>query len=201
MNPGRPPWWAGLVPLVTGVSYLVLEAVAAAAWANPSYRYAVDYISDLGAAGSPLAAVMNTAFVLQGLGFLVVGLLVARHVGGAWRYPLLFLTAAHAVGNVLVAAFPSSSGSGFHLVGAVLAIAGGNAAAFTASLGPVRWLAPLPVLGLLCVPLIGRSEFHGLWERGSVYSITLWEIAFGVVLLLADRRERSGRRLGESAAL
>ncbi|MCS7478782.1 DUF998 domain-containing protein [Umezawaea endophytica] len=194
------PRWAGLVALVTGVQYLVLEAVAAAAWTTPSYRYAVDYISDLGAAGSPSAAVMNTAFVLQGLGFLVVGLVVAAHVGGPRRYLVAAFTVAHAVGNVLVAAFPSSSGSGLHLVGAVLAIVGGNAAAFAASHGRFRWLGVLPVLGLLCAPLIGRSEFHGLWERGSVYSITLWEIAFGV-LLLVNRREPSGRRLGESPAL
>ncbi len=199
MNPGRLPWWTGLVALLTGVQYLVLEAVAARA--TPPYRYAVDYISDLGAAGSPLAAVMNTAFVAQGLGFLVVGLVVAGGTGGPRRPLLVAFTVCHAVGNVLVAGFPSSSGSSLHVVGAVLAIVGGNLAAITASSGRVRWLAVLPVLGLLCAPLIGRSEFHGLWERGSVYSITAWEIAFGVVLLLANRRERQGHRLGESAAL
>lgn len=201
MNPSRPRWWAGLVSLLTGVQYLVLEAVAASAWTGSPYRYSVNYISDLGAAGSPLAAVMNTAFVVQGLGFLVVGLVVAAGVDGPRRHLLIALTTAHAVGNVLVAAFPSSSGSGFHLVGAVLAIVGGNAAAFTASYGLVRRLGVLPVLGLLSAPLISQGEFHGLWERGSVYSITAWEIVFGVVLLVVNRRERPERRLGESAAL
>ncbi|HEX6340822.1 DUF998 domain-containing protein [Umezawaea sp.] len=198
MNSGR-SWWVGLVALVTGVQYPVLEAVAASAWTGPPYRYPVDYISDLGASGSPLAVVMNAAFVLQGLGFLVVGLVVARRAGGARRHLLVVFTACHAVGNVLVAGFPSSSGSVLHVVGAVLAIVGGNLAAITAS--HVRWLALPPALGLVSALFISRSEFHGLWERGSVYSITLWEIAFGVVLLLAHRRERAGRRLGESAAL
>jgi hypothetical membrane protein len=198
MNPSR-LWWTGLVSLLTGVQYLVLEAVAASAWTGPPYRYAVNYISDLGAANSSAAAVMNTAFVLQGLGFLVVGLVVAGRLNGVRRYVLITLTACHAVGNVLVAGFPSSSGSSLHVVGAVLAIVGGNLAALTAS--PNRRLAVLPVLGLVSAVLISRSELHGLWERGSVYSITLWEIAFGLVLLLANRRERPGRRLGESTAL
>jgi len=204
--------WAGLLAVVTGVQYLVLEAVAAAAWNDPGYRYAYNYISDLGVPGprsdsgqrvidSPLAAVMNTAFVLQGLGFLVVGLLLARH--HPRRLPIAAFVVAHAVGNVLVAAFPSSTGSSFHVIGATLAIAGGNAAAFTigtAKGSPLKVVsAVLPVLGLVSILLLGRvgaGEIDGVWERGGVYSITAWEIAFGVALLVASRR-----RLGESAAL
>jgi hypothetical membrane protein len=190
--------WTGLVALLTGVQYLVLEAVAAAAWTGTPYRYAVDYISDLGADGSPLAAVMNTAFLVQGAGFLVVALVVAKH-GGRW-FPLVPFAVCHAVGNVLVAAFPSSTGSAFHFAGAVLAIAGGNAAAFTTGTATANprgfrlFSAIVPMLGLLSALLIGRSGFHGSWERGSVYSITAWEIAFGVVLLVRSR-------LRESAAL
>jgi hypothetical membrane protein len=204
--------WAGLVAVVTGVQYLVLEAVAAAAWVDPRYRYTYNYISDLGVPGprsdtghrvidSPLSAVMNTAFVVQGLGFLVVGLLLARH--HPRRHLITAFAGAHAVGNVLVASFPSSTGSGLHVVGAVLAIAGGNAAAFTvgtAKGGPLRLVsAVLPVLGLVGILLLGRvgaGELDGLWERGGVYSITAWEIAFGVALLVTSRR-----RLGESRAL
>ncbi|MEO6086259.1 MAG: DUF998 domain-containing protein [Umezawaea sp.] len=183
--------WAGLVAVLTGVQYLVLEAVAAAAWHDPPYRYAVNYISDLGAAGSPLAWVMNTAFVVQGMGFLVLGLAIAAQLRGPRRFLVAGLAVAHAVGNVLVAAFPSSTGSGFHLAGAVLAIGGGNLAALFVG------LRGLPVLGLVSVLLLGRigaGEIDGLWERGGVYSITAWEIVFGVVLLVRSR-------LGESTVL
>jgi hypothetical membrane protein len=194
VNPRRLWWWTGLVSLLTGVQYLVLEAVAAAAWTDPPYRYAADYISDLGASGSPLAVVMNTAFVVQGAGFLVVALVVAAHVRGPRRFLVAAPAVAHALGNVLVAAFPSSTGSAFHLAGAVLAIAGGNLAAVAVG---NRRLLVLPALGLVSVLLLGRvgaGELDGLWERGGVYSITAWEIAFGVVLLVRSR-------LGESAAL
>lgn len=194
MKPSRLERWTGLVAVLTGLQYLVLEAVAAAAWHDPPYRYTFNYISDLGAAGSPLAVVMNVAFLVQGTGFLVVGLVVAAHVRGPRRLLVAALASAHAVGNVLVAAFPSSSGSGFHLAGAVLAIAGGNLAAIAVG---ARWLAVLPAIGLVSVLLLGRigaGEIDGLWERGGVYSITAWEIAFGAVLLVRSR-------LGESAAL
>lgn len=60
--------------------------------------------------------------------------------------------------------------------------------------GGIRWLAVLPALGLVSVLRLGRigaGEVDGLWERGGVYSITAWEIAFGVVLLVTGRLEQS----------
>ncbi|WNV81892.1 DUF998 domain-containing protein [Umezawaea sp. Da 62-37] len=196
VRPGRGHlWWAGLVAVLTGVQYVVLEAVAASAWVDPPYRYAFNYISDLGVPGprsdtgarvlnSPLAAVMNTAFVVQGVGLLLVALVVAAHLHGVRRYLLTAFAVCHAVGNVLVAVFHSTSPGGYHVVGAVLAIVGGNLLTLAASTR--RWLVVLPVLGLVSALLIGRvgaGALDGLWERGSVYSITVWEVVFGALLL------------------
>ncbi|MET1075676.1 MAG: DUF998 domain-containing protein [Umezawaea sp.] len=196
-GPGRR---VGLLAVLTGIQYVVLEAVAASAWTDPPYRYAFNYISDLGVPGprsdsgervlnSPLAWVMNTAFVVQGIGLLVVALAVAAHLHGVRRYLLAVFAVCHALGNVLVAVFHSTSPGAYHVVGAVLAIVGGNLLTLTA--GTRRWLVVLPVLGLVCALLIGRigaGEVDGLWERGSVYAITVWEVLFGASLLWRGSR-------------
>ncbi|PRY46278.1 uncharacterized protein DUF998 [Umezawaea tangerina] len=192
--------------VVTGVQYLVLEAVAASAWRDPPYDYVFNYISDLGVPGprsdsggrvldSPLAAVMNTAFVVQGIGLLVVALVLAAHLHGLRRYLVVVFAVCHFLGNVLVALFHSTTPGAYHVVGAVLAIVGGNLLALTASTR--RWLVVLPVLGLVSALLIGRvgaGVVDGLWERGSVYSITAWELVCGVLLLWQGSRcvERLG---------
>jgi hypothetical membrane protein len=66
--------------LMAGAAYLILEAVAAAAY-RPDYSYAHNYISDLGrpsrqaagaTIGSGFASAMNAAFYLQGILFLCI---------------------------------------------------------------------------------------------------------------------------------
>ena len=67
-----------------GLAYLMLEAVAAAAF-RPHYSYARNFISDLGKPSddSPLAWLMNTAFGIQGTLFLVGAILTVRAWGHA----------------------------------------------------------------------------------------------------------------------
>jgi hypothetical membrane protein len=173
-------WTAG--PL----TYLILEAVAAAGF--PHYSYARNFISDLGVTASPRADLMNAAFCLQGTLFLLGALFLDR--------ARLFLTfaAANAAGNVLIAIF--HSGVAAHTVGAVLAIVGGNTAIMAGSRigGPLyrKVSVGLGVFGLLSfvvfvVTMHGASR--GVWERGSVYSILTWQM-FTAVWLIA----RSSRR-------
>jgi hypothetical membrane protein len=171
--------------LSAGVTYLTLEAVAARAFL-PSYSYTHNYISDLGVkAHSPLASVMNTAFVVQGMLFLVGAVLTRRAAA------FLTLAGANAVGNMLIAL--CHSGSSTHVVGAVLAIVGGNAAILAGSSIIGGWHRRMS----LALGAIGLTSFAvfavavqtsgvgsiGVWERGSVYSITAWELLTGGWLL------------------
>ena len=110
---------------------------------------------------------------------------------------------ANAIGNVAVGAF--RSGSHWHVVGAGLAIVGGNVAAIIAGLGSRRLGASrsyrlvsvaIGVVGLAClVALIidgangSRLLPAGLVERGAVYSIIAWEIMTGAAILLRFRRD------------
>jgi len=133
--------------------YLVAEAVSASAF--PGYSYATNYISDLGvpdtevfqgrAIDSPLHLLMNTAFVLHGVLF-VVAALAARNlaVGSlapgrpAARRWFIVLAVAHGVGIVLVGLFHGSQASVenglvvLHVLGAAVAIIAGNTAAVVA---------------------------------------------------------------------
>ena len=183
-----------------GLAYLTLEAVAATAF-RPHYSYARNLISDLGIPSddSPLACVMNTAFGVQGSLFLV-GAILAVHAVEA-RKAGLFVTfaAANAVGNLLIAAFhsgPAARAEGtawVHAIGAVLAIAGGNAAILAGSRVVNGWHRKVSValgaFGLLSfmlfvIELKASSVLPlGAWERCGVYSITAWQLLTAAWLL------------------
>jgi hypothetical membrane protein len=186
--------------IVAALGYFVAEAVAAAAMVS-TYSYATDYISTLGAPDrSPLAVLMNAAFVIQAILFPVgAALLVA---GGRARKASVFLAFAviNGVGNLLVASVhsgPHGSGPDWHGVGALLAIAGGNVAVLVGSsafrrAGASRTYRAVSValgaLGLLCLVALQIRAAHtvlpiGIWERGSVYSIYAWQTVTAVYLL------------------
>jgi hypothetical membrane protein len=186
-----------------GLAYLTLEGIAAVAF-RPHYSYARNFISDLGIPSndSPLAWVMNTAFGVQGSLFLVGAILAVRAV--APRRAGLFLTfaAANAVGNLLIAAFhsgPAARAEGtawVHVIGAVLAIVGGNAAILAGSRIVTGWHRKVSValgafgllsFALFVIELKASSALPlGVWERCSVYSITAWQL-FTAAWLLSRR--------------
>jgi hypothetical membrane protein len=102
--------------VLSGIQYVTLEAIAAAAWKNPPYDYLANYISDLGVSqaqvydgrdvNSPLAWVMNTGFVLEGVLFVTGALLLADLFVGWARALFVTFAALHGVGKRIC---PSSS--------------------------------------------------------------------------------------------
>jgi hypothetical membrane protein len=202
-----------IVLVVNAVQWVVVEAVTAAAWTDPPYSYATNYISDLGVPGcgtefqgrsicSPLHPLMNATFIAQGVLFAIGVLLLARLVGGRARRVVVGLALGHGVGFVLVGLFHGSpDGPGatllIHVTGAAAGILAANAVAILA--GSLRGLG-LPsayrrfsvavgVLGLASEALVGLSaDTAGLFERGGVYSWLLWSLVTGVSLLIKERR-------------
>ncbi|MBX9639880.1 MAG: DUF998 domain-containing protein [Mycobacteriaceae bacterium] len=178
----------GAVCWVVGVvGYLILEASAAVAYV-PAYSYAHNYISDLGKAG-PRASLMHAAFCLQGSMFLLGALCIVGVPVNRRARLFVGLVAANAVGNILVGTVHSGL---LHLVGAVLALGGGNAAILAGSaLSPRRrsyrtTSTIIAALGFLCLALLvanSRALPVGVWERGSAYSIFLWQLLTAAVLL------------------
>jgi hypothetical membrane protein len=175
--------------IVAAVGYLILEGFAAAGF-EPTYSYAHNYVSDLGVTGSPRAFLMRAAFFLQGTLFLLGALLMVRFPDSRRGRLFLGLVAANAVGNIVVGTLHSGH---IHVAGAALAIVGGNAAilAGSALVGPAggrRWYRGISkfvaVLGILCLVMLMINSVtrtasvlpDGVWERGSIYSITLWQL-------------------------
>lgn len=140
--------------------YLASEALAAKAL--PGYSYLYNYLSDLG-----VATVVNVGFVVHGALF-AVGAVVVTH--GAepvlTRRGFVAAAAVNALGNVVIAVFPSylDTKVPWHGIGAGLAIIGGNLALVVGG-GAGRWS----------------------WCR-SVYPIIVWELVTAVVLLAGRSR-------------
>jgi hypothetical membrane protein len=196
--------------LAAALVFFGCEAIAASV--SPGYSYATNYISELGVPGSSrLAVVMNLGFWLQGTLFLVGAVLAIRF--SATGRPRLFvvLVSMYALGDVLVATFHGNAAAAgnytaatLHWLGSLLAILGGNAAiiagsSVVAGLVKMRWYravsVSLAVLGLLSLLFVGGVVGQlnpGLWERGAVYSIFLWQI-LSAVLLIARRRADTSR--------
>jgi hypothetical membrane protein len=208
------PASAGIAWIAAAVVYVGTEAIAASAF--PGYSYSTNYISDLGvpdvaefqgrAIDSPLHAVMNAGFVLQGVLYLAAAVIATRALRAGPRRAFLALAVVHAVGITVVglihgSASSAASGIGWmHVVGAGMAIIAGNGASIVAGVGSGRVGAArafrvasvaLGVVGLVSLvvleSLVG-SDVDGIWERGSVYTVTAWELMAGVAVLVAARR-------------
>ncbi|MFI9052400.1 DUF998 domain-containing protein [Streptomyces sp. NPDC053427] len=207
-------WWLPLgavVLIVNVVQWVVGEAIAAAAWTDPPYSYAANYISDLGvpdcgttfqdrAICSPDHQLMNTSFVVQGILFAAGLILLSRVLRRRARRVVVALALAHAVGFLLVGLFHGSQdgadyGLALHMVGATVAILSANTAVIMS--GRLRrsldiqlpsvyrlFSVTVGILGLLGVSLAGVSaSTAGVFERASVYSWLLWSVVTGVLIL------------------
>ncbi|WP_335989427.1 DUF998 domain-containing protein [Glycomyces sp. MUSA5-2] len=210
--------------IVNAVAYVVLEAVAAAAWRNPAYSYSYNYISDLGVPDtaefqgrmidSPLHLVMNTAFVLHGVVFVIAAALLWPAVARpGLRRAYLVLAVLHGVGISLVGLFHGSQAAvddgtaPLHGVGALLAIGAGNAAAIIAGSDLLRRRVRGLGAVLIAVGATGIVAFasllansgtavDGIPERIAVYAVMAAEAIAGIALLVARRRQRGAASTG-----
>jgi hypothetical membrane protein len=191
---------------VAAVGYLLLEAVAAAGFV-PAYSYTRNYISDLGvSAVSPRSYLMHAAFYLQGILFFLGALLIVGVPDSPRARVFLGLISANSIGNIVIGTVHSGN---VHRAGAALAILGGNTAilagsAVVATVGGWRWYRRisdlLAALGLLCLLMLiinsATSKTNlladGAWERGSVYSIILWQLLTAAYLLSSRRHAAPG---------
>ena len=203
-------WLAG------ALVFFVAEAIAAAAVTPPfRYSYVSDYISQLCVPGwTRLAAVMNAGLCVQGVTFFIGAVLAAR-MSASGRHPIFVILAAlYGLGVVLVGAVPIGPDAPainltvFHRLGATLAIFGGNAtviagASVIAGLVGVRWYrwmsVGLGILGFLSFWILTQPAAQptlGIWERGCVYSVMVWQIFSAVVLFARPRVARPSDVVG-----
>ncbi len=226
MNPLRP--LAAATFLLGPAIYLAAEAISAAAWKSPRYSYATNWISDLGSAtagvfqgrelNSPLHAVMNSGFIVQGLLFGIATVLLSRTISGRSRFTAV-TGVVTMIGYILVGTFHGSlqaqqSGTlALHFTGATLAIVGGNVLALV--LG-IHWrkTPETRLIGLVSIVLgafglvsvvalfltFGAGLPSGAIERGSVYTIVIWQLAVAAALLRSRGNSRAPRDAATGAS-
>lgn len=229
--------WAKLSVL----QYFVAESAVIAAWAGPEpYDRRTGYISDLGAIHcgihegrdvcSPLHAVMNASFVVQGLGMLMGALLLSSALlcvaarpgvrlafGPGHRVPwftaltarvLTFLAGA---GTIIVGVVPEDAGwFAVHLTGAVLYFAAGAIALLV--LGRL-WLRQTPLswfilacgavsFAALVIGGVTRMAVPepGTLERFMGYPITIGLATAGLVIAQRVRQELKARKAARASA-
>jgi hypothetical membrane protein len=207
----------GASAIFAALQWVVIEAVVAAAWANPSYNYAVNYISDLGTTAcgadfdgrelcSPLSPLMNTSFATQGILFALAAILLSRLLTGRGRVFVVVLGVLQAVGMVLVAIFHGQAGGPsagllIHISGAGVAILAANVMAIFIGLRSGRLGAPLWYrivsialgAGGIASELVQGAfpAIGGALERGGVYSYLLWQAITGIAIIFLALRDRT----------
>lgn len=200
-------WGAAL--WVCCLQFFVAEAIAALAWQGSSYSYRVNYISDLGAAGSagagwsPLHALMNASFVLQGALIAVGAVLVwPRFPRGRLWGLALGLVAASGAGVFLVGLAPEDVAPGLHYFGAGENLLLSNAGAALLGVPLFRKNRAAGVLSL-AAGLLGLAGLAGLMshadfgldpggiERVAAYPFPLWIAGMGAWLLAGGEPGRS----------
>ncbi|WP_427173667.1 hypothetical protein [Arthrobacter sp. 92] len=222
--------WAKLSVL----QYFVAESAVIGAWSGPApYDRRFGYISDLGALHcgvyenrtvcSPLHAVMNASFVIQGLGMLIGAILLSSAVlciaarpgvrlavGPGYRSPWFsalatrVLTFAAGTGTIIVGLVPEDRGLIWHFVGAVMYFASGAMALLV--LGRL-WLTQTPLSWFLLAcgtvslgALITGGVTHmkvpepGTLERFMGYPITVGLATAGLVIAQRVHQERRARK-------
>lgn len=214
---GRRRVTAGAVVLVCSLQYFLAEQIAAGAWRDPAYSWTRDYISELGAVEcgkqvcSPLHVVVPASLALQAAlvvsaAALLSSLARTRAVRGLVRS----LAAVHAVGDVIVAAFPWQPEPGantLHYLGAALAATGGVALMVVLGADALRVPRRRAYGALsLCCALVSLAALvllrwnttydaglpDGLLERLAIDPIVVWLAGTGLALLYATTRGRGG---------
>ena len=210
----------GAVLFVLGtVQFFVAHVVVQRAWPTP-YRWTANYLSDLGAVTcgglpgdgvcSPLHAVMNSAFLLQGV-LLISGTLLTA---AAWtpstgRRVWQGLVVASGVSWVVVGLAPEDVARTTHAAGALPGFVVSNVALLVAGASTStrvhrvcrRAATVLGVVGvsgfaLLAVASRGPDGLVGVGaaERVVVFPLQVWAVVVGVALLSAGRRSEKPRR-------
>ncbi len=193
--------------------FFVAEEIARLGWPG-HYSMTGNWISDLGAAYSPLHSVMNGSFVLQGFLISVGAVLVHGLFPPRWTYWLaLLLLVISGVGVLVVGLVPEDADLPLHGLGATVHLLAGNLAMFVLGLvlirrsvcGPraLQWKSWITFaagsVGLLALFALGMrsnpawaavTRNQGVVERLAAYPLPLWLTWTGWLMLRAGRTSR-----------
>ena len=205
-----------LIFLINGLFYLTGEYIAAIGTGYSLKEvYLRNFISSLGVypnlivEGVPVgfskfAIVMNIDFIVTGMGFLVAYYFLIFKMLKSKKYSLLYLITPvlFAVGSVLVGVYQGGvpSEDGLHGLGARLSFLGGNltliisgVSLFKNRKGYSIVSIILGFIGLISASFMNNaltnnlSEVVAIYERLTVYPITIWQLMTGLTFLKENK--------------
>lgn len=187
----------GIVFLIGSLYYVIAEAISAFAFNDTLINtYLFHTISELGIpnANSPLAFLMNSAFILIGLAYIFGNFYKFKEFLVKNKVIFYILTLIAAIGVIIVALIHAGNPitAGYHSLGAIMAILGGNLMLLVVSRSMDKFgtyqkvtliLAIIGILAFLMMFFNMGSLYMPVFERISVYPLTIWSFITGVYLL------------------
>ena len=188
---------AGIVFIFGSLYYLLAEALSAFSFNDLlTNTYLFHTISELGIpnANSPLAFLMNSAFIIIGLTFLFGNFYKFKELIIKNKVVFYILTIVAAVGVIIVAMIHAGNPvtDGYHSLGAIMAILGGNLLLIIVSRSMDKFESyqkitlALGIIGLIAFWIMFfnmQSIYMPIFERLSVYTLIIWSFISGVYLL------------------
>ncbi|AMD17096.1 hypothetical protein TL18_03090 [Methanobrevibacter sp. YE315] len=189
---------AGIVFIIGSLYYVIAEAISAAFFnASLPETYIFHTISELGIPhpNSPLFWLMNTAFILIGLALIFGSFYEFKDYIVKNKAIFYIFTLITGLGVIIVGLIHGGNPltSGYHTLGAVMAILGGNILLIIVSrsmkdFGNYQKLTlVLGIFGLIVFWIMFfniTSIYMPVFERLSVYTMIVWSFSTGVYLLL-----------------
>ncbi len=188
---------AGIVFIIGSLYYLIAEAISATFFnASLVNTYLFNTISALGIpnSDSPLFWLMNSAFILIGLTLMFGNFYKFRDFIVKNKAVFYIFTLITALGVIIVGLIHGGNPltSGYHTLGAVMAILGGNilivliARSMDEFESYQKITLALGIIGLIAFWIMFfnvESIYMPILERLSVYTLILWSFITGVFLV------------------
>ena len=188
---------AGIVFIIGSLYYLLAEAISAAFFnASLFNTYVFHTISELGIpnGNSPLFWLMNSAFIFIGLAVLFGNFYKLKDFFIKNRIVIYIFTVITSLGVIIVGLIHGGNPltSGYHTLGAVMAILGGDIllVVISKSMDKFEFYQKF-TLALGIIGLIGfwimffniTNPYMPVFERWSVYTLIIWSFITGLFLL------------------
>jgi hypothetical protein len=188
---------AGIVFVIGSLYYILAEAISATFFNSSIFNtYIFHTISELGIpnANSPLFWLMNSAFILIGLTLLFGNFYRFKDFIVKHKIICYILTVVTSMGVIIVGLVHGGNPltSGYHTLGAVMAILGGNVLLVLISRSMDEFelyqkvTLILGTIGLVAFWIMFfnmGSVYMPVFERLSVYTLIMWSFLTGVYLL------------------
>ena len=188
---------AGIVFIIGSLYYLIAEAISATYFnASLFNTYVFHTISELGIPNpnSPLFWLMNSAFILIGLTLIFSNFYKLKDFIVKNKSVFYIFTLITGLGVIIVGMIHGGNPltSGYHTLGAVMAILGGNILLVVTSRSMGKFSAfqkvtlTLGIIGLVAFWIMFfsiDSSYMPVFERLSVYPLVIWSFLAGLFLL------------------